>query len=81
MTTDDPELIGRDELARMLNLKKLQVARNEKHLGILDFKVFINPRLVMYRREETIAALILKGLLRKLRAESRKQKAEILKHL
>ena len=55
--------ISRKEIAYLTGLSVDTIRRSENHIGILKYKVCINPRVVVYHRLQTLAILEAKELL------------------
>lgn len=55
--------LTRKDIARLTDLSVDVIRRNEKRLGLEAAKVPINPRLIRYRKQAAILALIKSGLM------------------
>lgn len=55
--------ITRKELSVLLGCSYNSIARSESHLKITDWKVQLNPRKILYYRDEVIAQLKKLGLI------------------
>ena len=56
-------LLTRKQIAQLLGVSVDIVRRNERQLGILEFKVKLNKRVVYYRAKESVRELKAIGML------------------